>query len=170
MLFRNRLPVALVVGTLAAGCGQTGSAPVAEKAPATTHDHDHGHAHPTEGPHHGDLVELGNEEFHAEVVHGAGGAVTVYILDGAATATVPVDAAEVVFNVSVDGNPEQFSLKPEPQDGESNGKSSRFSLTSEPLAKHLDDGKATAKLAITIAGKPYSGKVEHHHDHDHAHK
>lgn len=28
-----------------------------------------GHAHPSHGPHSGDLIELGNEEYHAELVH-----------------------------------------------------------------------------------------------------
>mgnify|MGYP006188166609 CR=1 FL=1 len=28
-----------------------------------------GHAHPSHGPHGGDLIELGNEEYHAELVH-----------------------------------------------------------------------------------------------------
>lgn len=28
-----------------------------------------GHAHPTHGPHGGDLIELGNEQYHAELVH-----------------------------------------------------------------------------------------------------
>jgi len=32
--------------------------------------YDHGeHAHPDKGPHGGDLIELGNEEYHAELVH-----------------------------------------------------------------------------------------------------
>lgn len=52
---------------------------------------------------HGDLVELGNEEFHAEVVHGEAGSVTVYILDSAAKVTVPIDATELTINVSHDG-------------------------------------------------------------------
>ncbi|NQV24291.1 MAG: hypothetical protein HQ518_07965 [Rhodopirellula sp.] len=33
------------------------------------HDAHAGHAHPTHGPHGGDLIELGNEEYHAELVH-----------------------------------------------------------------------------------------------------
>ena len=49
------------------------------------------HAHPSEGPHHGTLVELGNEEFHAEVVHDDK-SVTVYVLDAGATKAVPIDA------------------------------------------------------------------------------
>jgi hypothetical protein len=30
------------------------------------------HAHPSEGPHGGDLIELGNEDYHAELVHPEG--------------------------------------------------------------------------------------------------
>lgn len=33
------------------------------------HDPYASHAHPTHGPHGGDLIELGNEEYHAELVH-----------------------------------------------------------------------------------------------------
>ena len=33
------------------------------------HPDEHAHAHPSEGPHGGDLIELGNEEYHAELVH-----------------------------------------------------------------------------------------------------
>jgi len=58
------------------------------------------HAHPGEGPHHGDLVELGNEEYHAEVVHGEGGSVSVYILDSAAKSAVPIDATELTINIT----------------------------------------------------------------------
>ncbi len=41
------------------------------------------HSHPTEGPHHGTLIELGKEEYHAELVHDDK-MVTIYILDSAA--------------------------------------------------------------------------------------
>lgn len=34
-----------------------------------TEDPHAGHAHPSHGPHGGDLIELGNEEYHAELVH-----------------------------------------------------------------------------------------------------
>src|SRR5690349_7579690 len=39
------------------------AAPDAERGHAHSHDHGDGH-----GPHEGDLIELGEEEFHAEVV------------------------------------------------------------------------------------------------------
>ncbi len=66
--------------------------------PATVDAHDHS----SEGPHHGTLVELGKEEYHAEVVH-AGDVVTVYILDARAEKAVPIEATEVTINVLHDG-------------------------------------------------------------------
>jgi hypothetical protein len=88
------------------GCSESGSTTVPSNTiselPPDTGDHDE-HAHPNEGPHHGDLVELGNEEYHAEVVHGEAGSVTVYILDSAAKVAVPIEAAELMINISHDG-------------------------------------------------------------------
>ena len=154
------------------GCGApvpTSPAP-SDSSPGAADSHDdHGaHDHPSEGPHHGDLIELGGEEYHAEVVHGAGGVVTVYILDGAAKAAAPIDAAEVTFNIVHDGQPKQFQLPANPDTGDPAGHSSRFSLTDEKLARHLDAAGTTARLMLTINGKSYTGQVEHHHDHDHA--
>jgi hypothetical protein len=84
------------------GCSESGPTPsgntITELPPET--DGHEGHAHPSEGPHHGDLVELGNEEFHAEVVHGDAGSVTVYILDSSAKTAVPIDATELAINIS----------------------------------------------------------------------
>lgn len=131
------------------------------------------HNHPTEGPHHGDLVELGNEEYHAEIVHGDGGQVTVYILDSQAAAAVPIDASEVVINLSHDGQAEQFKLPAAADANDPAGKSSRYTLTDEELASDLDAEGTAAKVVITIDGKPFSGKIEHQHEgangHEHAH-
>src|SRR5690606_30025752 len=87
-----------------AGCKDSTS----PKTPATTghasegHDHDH----PSEGPHHGQLIELGNEEFHAEiVVEDAKNLITIYLLDGAAKNSVASDEQELVMNVVVNGTP-----------------------------------------------------------------
>ena len=87
------LPVAGLTVLWLAGCSDsgTGASPVVTDGPPEAESHAE-HAHPSEGPHQGDLVELGNEEFHAEVVHGEGGSVSVYILDSGAKAAVPVDA------------------------------------------------------------------------------
>ena len=127
------------------------------------------HAHPSEGPHHGDLVELGNEEFHAEIVHGEGGNVSVYVLDSAAKAAVPIDATELTINITHDGNAKQYKLLADRDAADPEGKSSHFSLKDEELAKDLDDHDVVAKLVVMINGKSYFGKIEHDHDADHKH-
>ncbi len=129
------------------------------------------HEHASEGPHHGTLVELGKEEFHAEVVHDDK-SVTIYILDSSASKAVSIDAKELTINLLHDGKPEQFKLAASPDDGETDGKSSRFTLADAELVEHVDDESSAAKLMVTINGIPYRGEIKHDHDHsghDHAH-
>lgn len=129
------------------------------------------HAHASEGPHYGTLVELGKEEFHAEVVHDAK-SVTVYILDSSAKNAVPVDATEVTINILHEGKPEQFKLAASPEAGEPAGKSSKFTLADDELAGHVDEEAASPKLSVTINGTSYRGEIKHDHDHagpEHAH-
>lgn len=170
-LFSSAAAVLMGSALILSGCGDTsntgGNGTVTTPPPAVD---DHAHAHPSEGPHHGDLVELGNEEYHAEIVHGDGGEVTIYVLDSGATKAVPIDATEVVINMTHEGEAEQFKLPATPDAGDADGKSSRFSLKDEHLAEDLDAEGAVAKLVITINGKQYTGKIEHDHEgHDHAH-
>ncbi|MDX1924889.1 MAG: hypothetical protein SFV81_00145 [Pirellulaceae bacterium] len=127
------------------------------------------HAHPSEGPHHGSLIELGKEEFHAELVHDDK-SVSIYILDSAAKSAVPIDASDIVINLLHDGKPEQFKLAAMPDAGDPSGKSSRFVSKDAELAGHIDDESAKPKLNVTINGKGYRGVIEHSHEgHDHKH-
>lgn len=170
-----------IVSLTFAGCQDTvettgGDAPVSELPPGTMDDHeghDHSsHGHPSEGPHHGDLVELGNEEYHAEVVHNDdAGTVEIYILDGAATKQVAIEAAELAINVTHDGQPEQFVLAAESDKGDVAGKSSRFVSGDKELAEHLDKEGTSPKLVVKINGKSYRGEIKHKHNHKgHDHK
>ena len=151
-----------------AGCGgdpaATDTGTVDTPPPGTV---DTGHAHPTEGPHHGDLVELGNEEYHAEIVHDEE-SVTVYILDGHVEDSVPIEATEITINLKHDGQPEQFTLAATPDEGDPEGKSSRFVSDDAELAGHLDEEGSDPQLSLTIDGTPFTGKIEHSHD-DHGH-
>lgn len=127
------------------------------------------HAHPSEGPHHGTLIELGKEEFHAELVHDDK-SVTIYILDSAAKLAVPIEASEIVVNLLHDGKPEQFKLAAVADAGDPSGKSSRFVSNDAELAGHIDDESAKPKLSVTINGKGYRGVIAHDHaGHDHKH-
>ena len=127
------------------------------------------HAHASDGPHHGSLIELGNEEYHAELVHDAA-SVTIYILDSAAKNSVPIEATELVINLLHEGKPEQFKLPANPDTGDTDGKSSRFALEDAELAEHIDEEATKPELAVNINGTQFRGKIEHDREgHDHAH-
>ncbi len=171
---------ALVLGLTAltfglAGCGEPATPPGVETAPPPStvdahDDHAHPHGHPHEGPHHGELIELGNEEYHAEVVH-TDSEVTIYVLDGTATKSVAIDAPSITMNHPHDGSPLQFTLEASSEQGDAEGKSSRFVSHDPDLLTHIDEEHAQFRLALTIDGKSYNGTFEHSHenDHDHAH-
>ena len=132
------------------GCGNSGTEQVEDPAPngigAAAHNH------PMEGPHGGPLIELGNEEYHGELIHDDdAGTVTIYILDSAATTTVPIDATEVTINLSHGGKAEQFIVAASPNTDDPEGKSSRFVSDDTNLATELDHGHE-AQLVVKING------------------
>ncbi|QDV44640.1 hypothetical protein Enr13x_45080 [Stieleria neptunia] len=142
----------------------TESANTESDASTDTHD-DHGH--PEHGPHGGDLVELGKEAFHAELVHGADG-VSMYVLDSSATKPVPIAAAKLVVSLKRDGQVASFDLSANPDANDPPEQSSRFTSADEKLDQWLDAG-AEGAVVIEIEGKSYTGNVAHEHDHDHDH-
>ena len=166
-----RFLLLLAASLVFAGCGSpAGNAPVAEDA------HDHGdehahddHAHGELGPNGGEIIELG--EHHAELVHDdAAGTVTVYVLDGAMTASVPVDATEATINITHGDAADQFKLTATPIRSDPAGKSSRFVSSDATLGKALDLEDAVAVFVVTIDGTQHRGNIEHDHaGHDHAH-
>jgi hypothetical protein len=171
------LSLALFIGCDNSG-GDAGGGAKENAAEGEHHEgdgHDHaGHDHPSHGPHDGDLVELGSEEFHAEVVHNHdAGSVTIYILDSAAKKAVAIEAKQVVVNLKHEGKGEQFTLAASPDAGEAEGASSRFVSTYKEFAEELDHNHGDATLVVTIKGKQYRGKISHDHEghegHDHKH-
>ena len=154
--------VLLGIGVL--GCSGSSSAP--EKtapAPNDEHGHDeHGHdehAHPTEGPHHGQLIELGDEAYHGEWVPDATSkTVSIYILDGHAEKEVPIVNDAAVINLFVDGVPRQIQLLPRPSAGGGANQASRFELPQS--AQQAVDGKeGRGELRVMIQGKSYRGPL-----------
>ncbi|MEQ8212214.1 MAG: hypothetical protein RH917_20610 [Lacipirellulaceae bacterium] len=145
----------------AMGCGE--SSPTAT-SPSTAADR---HDHPSEGPHHGSLIELGSEEYHAELVHDdAAGTVTIYLLDSAAIAAVPVDSKQLQINLSHDGEAEQFELLATSDVGDPPGRASKFVSSDAELVEELDHEGVQAQLVVSIGGKQYRGAIEHDHDHE----
>lgn len=171
----------LGVSLLVVGC-QDRPAPAPEaKAPdakaakpadakETANKEDHDHDHPSKGPHGGDLIELGDEEYHAELTHDdKTHEVTIYLLDGAAKSAVAIEAKELVINLKDGGKPEQHKLAAAPLESDGAGKSSRFvAKGNADLNDDLEHDDADARLQVTIAGQSYIGKIVHDHDHDDA--
>ncbi len=156
--------VLLVIAAISfAGCsGQPAGLP--ETPPPTPEVH----AHPSEGPHHGHLIELGAEEYHGELLHDdAAGTVTIYILDKLATTEVAVPQDAVTLNLMVNGAPQQFPMTAmNPVDS----KASHFQIVNKEALEALENGETKGRLNVTIEGKPYIGVIEHHeHEDDHKH-
>lgn len=166
LAYSGSLMASLVLG-LAVGCSKPAAGPATPPAgpgqpPAQGHE-EHGHA--TEGPHGGHLIELGKEEYHAEMVHDdAAGTVTIYVLDSSAKKPVAIEASEIVINLKHAGKPEQFKLAASPDQGDPAGKSSRFMSNDKELGEDLDAEGADAQLMLEINGTQYRGAM-HHEEH-----
>ena len=172
-MFRDRTISLIVLGTISL----LGCAPASGPTPqASAHeDHPHQHAHASRGPHGGEIIELGNEDFHAELVHDdRAGNVTIYFLDASAQNAAPIDAVEVNVNLRHDGQAQQFRLAALADQGDPQGRASRFVSAQQELANELDHGQAHGQLVVTINGKQYRGNIDHAHDHhghgDHNHE
>ncbi|MDV6031454.1 MAG: hypothetical protein F9B45_15420 [Phycisphaera sp. RhM] len=119
--------------------------------------------HPEHGPHGGELVELGKEAFHIEMMHGTG-AVAMYVLDGSATKPFAIEAEKLTVSLKHDGEVKSFELPADPQADDASGKSSRFTSTNVEMDKWLD-AEAEGAVILQIEGKSYTGKISHDHDH-----
>lgn len=146
------------------GCKKTGDKTDSKSGSKTDAGDVKKDAHPSEGPHHGDLVELGDEEYHGEVVHDEKTeTVTIYILDNMAKNQVPIDAKEVVINLKHEGKPEQYILPAKADKSDPMGKSSRFQLKDKELIHGLEHDDAEPKLSVKIGGKSLTGPIKHNH-------
>ncbi|MEX0727311.1 MAG: hypothetical protein WEB58_13405 [Planctomycetaceae bacterium] len=176
------LAMGIGVAGVAISCEQQGetTSPPAKttKAPATAAlgDHEHGdgdHPHGEQGPHGGDLAELGKGEYHAEVIHDEETeTVTVYLLDRSAKKSVSIDAESLRVNVTGVGEPQQYQLMAVADEDQGGEGSSRFELTDEALGTVLHHEHAKARITVAIEGKSYSGMfpVTHEgHDHGNGH-
>jgi hypothetical protein len=159
------------------GCGSSQSGP----ATTASREHTHEHSHEQAGPHNGHIIELGSQTHHAELTHDeATHKVGVYLLDSSAKELAPIEAESVTINVAVDGQSTAYVLPATRRLEDPEGKSSFFELESEPLCAIVcgesESENTTARVSITIDGKPYIGIIDttthdhgHDHDHDHAH-
>lgn len=120
------------------------------------------------GPHKGTLIELGEEEYHAElVVDEKTGTVSIYLLDGAAKKSVGIPDKEITVTLKHDGKAESFKLAAKPQKTDAAGTSSMFSLKDKEFIEDLHHKGSDPRLSVKIGGKSFSAKIELGHDDDH---
>ena len=130
-----------------------------KKAPAVHAEHDHG----APGPHGGSLVELGDEQFHAEVVldHDTH-TLRVFLLGPDAKTAATTGAKELTLTPE---GKTALTLKAAPQEGDAEGNASQFELVDEAAVHEFLDAKMIhAELAVTIGETPFSGHVDYHLD------
>jgi hypothetical protein len=127
--------------------------------------------HPAHGPHDGHLIELGAEEYHGEIVMDpATRNITVYLLGPDAATAALISEPSVTLNLKVGETPTPLTLSAAPQEGESDGKSSRFEIAGESLPEAIhDEEDLHGELVVTIEGRQFRGEISHDHaGHDHA--
>lgn len=173
--------VAIVACIGVAGCTSQSSTNSQHVAPATTSsasgsqpaaappEHEHAHGH---GPHGGHLVDLGSNDYHAELTFASGGpVVSVYTLGADPAKVVAIDAPSITIVTSVEGKVSKYEVPANRQSDDPPNKSSCFELTNEDLYRVAtgNDPAPTPRLRIglTIDGLPYAGEVDvHEHTHN----
>lgn len=113
--------------------------------------------HPEHGPHGGQLVEIGKEAFHIEIMQDDG-AVAMYLLDGSATGAVASEAASLTVSLKHDGEIKSFELAADPQAEDETGKTSRFTSRDPQLDQWLELG-AEGAVTLNVNGKSVTGAV-----------
>ena len=150
------------------GCGGAASdyKPSSELKKAAVTDH---HEH-EKGPHGGSLVELGEEEFHGEIIldHDAH-TLRVLLLGKDAKTAAPSEAKELTVTPA---GKAPLTLKAVPLETDGEGKSSRFELVDEDVVhKLMDEGSIHGTLNVSFGDKPYSGEIDYHlEETEHVHK
>lgn len=137
---------------------------VKDAAPEAEHGH-HGHEGHAHGPHDGELVELGEEEFHAEVAFDEENhKIVLYVLGPDAKANVAIEAQELTLEIPGKDSPAAHLMTAAPQEGDGEGKSSRFEIKSQDVFNAFhDDPKTVGKVKLNIGGKEFTAEVKHVH-------
>jgi hypothetical protein len=149
--------VMIAVAGFSNGCGGGGKTETGKPAKSPSQEE-----HAEHGPHGGELAAWGEHEFHVEVtIDKKQQSATVYILDSAAKKATPIAAKTVTLTLKQPVA--ELTLAAEPQEGDPEGSSSRFTGKHEALA---NAGEVAGTVSGTVKEKPYAGDFpEHGHKH-----
>jgi hypothetical protein len=133
------------------------------------HAHDHADMH---GPHNGHIIELGGEDYHAELtLDAAARKLTVYLLQSDMKTPLPVDATAVQVRLKDGETSTEVVLAPQPQPNDGEGKASQFQQAEGTLPESIKDAEGlNGEVVVTISGTQYRGPITHDHgEAGHAH-
>jgi YHS domain-containing protein len=136
---------ALPALALLAGCSQ----PKPEQAsPAAAGEHGH-----KASQHGGIIVPIGGDSYHAEAVFEKGGKLRLYMLGRDESKVLEVDAQPLTAYAKAEGDAEAepVTFRPDPADGDADGKTSRF-------VADLPKGLVGKKLDVTIPSIRIAGE------------
>ena len=122
------------------------------------------------GPHGGQLLDLGEHEFMAEVVFHEDDpkSITIYLIDhdDNTKAVLTKDENLTINGLKADGKEISLTLVSKPLEGEADGDTSRFEITGDGIPAGIEDmhelGDGT--FSVMINEKSYSGTIEHAHE------
>lgn len=170
-VFRGDL-AALSLGFAAAfvlaGCQPAAETRTFTASDDVTHADDHAHVHEhAHGPHDGHIVELGGEDYHAEITLDATTRkLTAYLLAADLKTPLPTDAAHVSVRLKVGDETQELLLTPQPQAGDGDGKASQFTQTEGTLPESIKDAEGLeGEVVVSISGTQYRGAITHDHAH-----
>ena len=158
--------LAFATSLLLAGCGggkQDEFKPL-ENQPEQVEMEDHHH---DEGPHGGHIIDLGDHEYRAELtMDEQSRQVTVYLLEHDTDDPVAIEDESITLNLRAGDQPTQVALQPAPQEGDPEGKASRFQAPGDQIPEQIKDiEELEGELSVKIGEKSYTGEIEHDHDH-----
>ena len=147
---------------IVAGCNNSSN--TSSQQPATPADPHAGHDHSSLGPHGGHILELGEEDYHAEWrFNNDSGKVTVYLLDAEAKKAVTTTAEAIKVQVTHGDDVSDYELPAINQSDDDPPTTSEFELVDTvmlELLKGVGHG-IDATLKVVIEDKEYSGPFGH---------
>lgn len=160
--------VALSLIAAQTGCRSRDSSGEQGKPSTNKDEHDHSHSEP--GQHGGAIIDLGQGDYHVEIVHPIhthGSSVeespkdvTVYLLDSELQPLDGQSVASLRINVAVDGAPLQINLQP------AEDAPYTFRTADEQLCKLFQSGTEMDVIVVAdIEGEAYRGTLHHGHEH-----
>lgn len=175
MNYRNNVPAIVLAGSFAiplllTGCEQKTSSEnkpsqhSAQQKGQVSGDHEHDHP---PGAHGGTIVPLGADSYHAEALLEGDGTLRLFMLGKDESRVQEVDVQSIKGFAKQEGFAEAKNLefKPEPQEGDSSGKTSQFTakIPTELIGKPI---RITIPN-LAIAGERFRVSFELHADHAH---